>query len=188
MNIYIEGPGPQIPFTSERKRMQTHPFPENPRAAKEQPRTPMDTALRFLAARPRTVREMERHLDERQFGEYEAQQVVDRLLELSYLDDAAYAAEFVRTRLNTKPVSRGKLREQMLAHELPPEVVDRALQAVGDEAELENAVSVARKYAKQVERLEEPERRQRLIRRLTGRGFSYEVSRRAAELADRDAE
>lgn len=149
----------------------------------QQPRTPMDAALRYLAARPCTVREMERHLDACNFGEFEVAQTVDRLRELSYLDDAKYAEDFVRTRLNTKPVSREKLRAQMLGHELAAETVDAALQTIDDGLELENAASIARKYWKQLAHYEEPERRQRLLLRLTGRGFSYETARRAAELA-----
>ena len=61
--------------------------------------TPMDAGLKFLTAKARTVREMEDHLDSLNYGEYEVYQVVERLKELGYLDDAKYAADFVSTRL-----------------------------------------------------------------------------------------
>lgn len=147
----------------------------------ERGHTPIDAALRFLATRERTVREVERYLDEQQYGEIEVQQVVDRLQELGYLNDAAYAAEFIKTRLNTKPISRGKLQEQLLAHELPREVVTDALRAVSDEMERQNVLRVARKHAAQLQAYALDEREQRLLRRLVSRGFSYEDSKLAIE-------
>ena len=79
----------------------------------------MDAALRYLGYRARTVRELERYLDEQQFGEYEISQVIERLKELGLADDAKFAADFIESRLRTKPVSRRHLQEQLYAHELP---------------------------------------------------------------------
>lgn len=156
--------------------MAVHQFPKS---HKPHNRTPMDTALAFLAPRARSVREVERHLDEKQFGEFEVQQVIDRLLELDYLNDAAYAAAFIQSRLNTKPMSRKKLKEQLLAHELAREVVEEALLVITDEQEEAHALLVAQKHAAQLAGVEEAQRAPRLLKRMLGRGFSYEVSRAA---------
>lgn len=146
-------------------------------------RTPMDEALRFLGARARTVREVERRLDECDFGEVEIYGVVERLKQLGLLDDAAYAREFVRTRLNTKPVSRAHLREQLLAHETAREAIDEALAALGDEDEAQAALLVAGKYARQYARLPYDERREVVLRRLGARGYAFDVARAAADAA-----
>ncbi len=87
----------------------------------------MDAALGYLGYRARTVREVERYLDEKQYGEYEIMQVIDRLAELGLVNDTAFAEEFVASRLRTKPVSRRHLRAQLYAHELAREVIDEAL-------------------------------------------------------------
>ncbi|HWR24374.1 MAG TPA: regulatory protein RecX [Feifaniaceae bacterium] len=146
----------------------------------------MDTALKFLAAKARTVREVERHLDDSQFGEIEVQQVIDRLLELKYLDDAAYAEEFVRTRLSSKPLSRNKLKEQLLQHELALPVISEALAGIDDAHEYGNALQIAQKYARQLSRYEPEELKERLMQRLVARGFAYDDSRRAIEQATRE--
>lgn len=148
-----------------------------------QGRGPMDEALRFLGARARSVREVERRLDECQFGEVEIHDVVERLKELGLLDDAAYAREFVRTRLNTKPVSRAHLKEQLLAHEVDREAIDEALAELADGAEAESALRVAEKYARQYARLPIDERREIVLRRLDARGYAFDVSRAAADAA-----
>lgn len=49
--------------------------------------TPMDAALDYLSDRARTVREVEEKLDSLNYGEYEVNQVISRLIELKYLDD-----------------------------------------------------------------------------------------------------
>ena len=105
-----------------------------PKKAADTGRTPMDAALRYLGGRARTVREVERHLDASEYGEVEVYETVERLKELGLLNDLAFAAEFVRTRLATKPISRAHLREQLLAHETELEAIEQALLQVDEEA------------------------------------------------------
>jgi len=150
-----------------------------PKTAEQSGRGPMDEALRFLGARARTVREMEHQLDRCQYGEVEIDQTIARLKELNLLDDAAYAAEFVRTRLNTKPVSRAHLKAQLIAHEVEHEAIERALLAVDDEQETNSAILIAEKYARQYAKLPEDERRELVLRRLMARGYGYDDARAA---------
>ena len=150
-----------------------------PKKAPDTGRTPMDAALRYLGARARTVREMERHLDTCEYGEVEVYETVERLKELGLLDDLAFANEFVRTRLATKPISRAHLREQLMAHETEQEAIDQALTQVDDEAQQRSCAETAEKYARQYARLPQRERDEMVIRRLLARGYSYEEARAA---------
>ena len=139
----------------------------------------MDAALRFLGARARTVREVERHLDACEYGEVEVYETVERLKVLGLLNDTAFAEEYVRTRLATKPISRAHLRQQMVAHELEIDAIDRALSVLDGDAEAHSAAEVAQKYARQYARLTEEERNEMVIRRLLSRGYSYDDARAA---------
>ena len=133
----------------------------------------MEAALKYLTMKPRTVLEMELHLDKCEFGEFEVYQTVERLKELGYLNDAEYAREFVRSRLSTKPLSRRKLREQLYAHRLSIEIIEEALSAVDDETEAANAAAIAEKYARQYAALPDEQKKQKLMQRLCSRGFEY---------------
>ena len=150
--------------------------------------SPMDAALSFLTSRMRTVREVEEKLDDLQYGEGDILATVERLKELNLLNDAEYAREFVRSRLATKPVSRQKLYLDLRAHKLPEEVIEEALNELPKETEGDNAREVAKKFWRQMSGLEEPVRRERVLRRLMSRGFSTEASlaaiREAAEEED----
>lgn len=143
--------------------------------------SPMDAALDYLSDRARTVREVEEKLDSLNYGEYEVNQVISRLIELKYLDDEKYAADFIATRLTTKPISRKKLWTQLYAHKLSKDVINAALEAVTPETEQENALAVAKKFDAQFASLEEHERKQRVTCRLMGRGFGYDAAKCALE-------
>ncbi|MEN6635723.1 MAG: RecX family transcriptional regulator [Clostridiaceae bacterium] len=149
-----------------------------PKKVSDSGRTPMDAALRFLV-RARTVREVERHLDACEYGEVEVYETVERLKDLGLLNDAAYAEEFVRTRLATKPISRAHLREQLLAHEVEAVAIDQALLQVDDETQQKSAGSIAEKYVRQYAHLSEDERNEIVVRRLLARGYSYDDARAA---------
>ncbi len=150
-----------------------------PKSVKQTGRTPMDEALRFLGSRARTIREIEHHLDRCEFGEVEIYDTVERLKELNLLDDKAYAEEYVRTRLNTKPVSRAHLRMQLVAHEIEQNAMENALLLVDDEQETRSAALVAEKYARQYAKLPPDERDELVMRRLMSRGYGYDDARAA---------
>ena len=153
-----------------------------------QHQSPMDYATKYLTAKDRTVSEMQAFLDSKEFGEADVDACIERLKELGLLDDRRYAQRFVETRLATKPVSRRHLREQLIAHGLSDADVRDALELAGDDTEAENALSVARKFARQFSDLPPEKRRERLFGRLQARGYSYDVSRRAVETALQEEE
>ena len=148
----------------------------------------MDAALSYLSARMRTVREVEDKLDDLQYGEGDILVTVERLKELNLLNDEEYAREFVRSRLASKPVSRQKLYLDLKNHKVPEELIQTVLNELPEETEEDNAREVAIKYWRQMSAIEEPIRRERVLRRLMSRGFSTEASlaaiRQAAEEAD----
>lgn len=132
-----------------------------------------DAALFFLTPKARTVRETENYLDSQQFSEYEVMQTIERLKSSGLLDDAKYAAEFIETRLNTKPVSRMKLRIQLEGHFVPGDIIDDALSRIDEKTELCNAQRVAQKFYRQFSGLDEEERLKRVQSRLASRGYSF---------------
>ena len=85
-------------------------------------------------------------------------------------------------------MSRQKLYLDLRAHKLPEEIIRSVLDELPRETEADNAREVAKKYWRQMSALEEPVRRERVLRRLTSRGFSAEASlaaiREAAEEED----
>jgi len=150
-------------------------------ARKNKNNSVMNAALSYLTAKSRTVREIELHLDAKNYGEVEIYECVERLKELGYLDDNKYALDFIESRLRTKPISKQKLRQQLYNHKLPQEVIDTAIETITDEIEQANASRVAAKYWRQFDDLEDYDRKTRVIRRLLGRGYNFHTIKQSVE-------
>ena len=78
--------------------------------------SPMEYAMKYLTVKDRTVSEMQKYLDGKDFGEADIDAAIARLIELGLLNDARYAQRFVETRLAAKPVSKRHLYEQLRGH------------------------------------------------------------------------
>jgi regulatory protein len=130
-------------------------------------------ALDYLAHKPRTEEEVRRKLRRQDAPETVIEDVVARLYELSYLDDDAYAEDYVRNRFASKKYGPVRIRRELVERG-----VDRhtAEAAVDDHFADKNVRAVARTHAeKRWGRLadEEPRRRrQKLYRYLRRRGFT----------------
>ncbi len=145
--------------------------------------SPMEYAMKYLTLKDRTVSEMQRYLDGKEFGEADVDATVTRLTELGLLNDARYAQRYVETRLASKPVSRRHLYELMKTHGLSEADIQAALESVESENEERNAIAVAEKFVRQFASLEPEKRRERVLSRLIARGYSYETARKALEEA-----
>jgi len=148
-----------------------------------------DEALYFLTPKARTVREVENRLDECNYSEGEIMAAIDRLRNNGLLNDEKFARDFIESRLNTKPVSRGKLRRQLREHFVENAVIDEALSAVSDETELSNAAAVGSKYFRQYSNLPLKERLRRTGARLVSCGYAFDdVKTVLSELAENSEE
>ncbi len=135
-----------------------------------------DVALTYLTSKARTVREVEMKLDEGDYSEGEIMQTIERLKYAGLLDDDRYACEFIETRLNTKPISAFRLAEQLKRHYVDAAVIETSLKAITGEAELANAVAVAKKFFRQFATIEDEQTRlNRVISRLQTRGFDFDT-------------
>ena len=110
-----------------------------------QPRTPagtaLDAGLRLLGRRAHSRAELGRKLGRRGYTEDEVRSAVDRLVELGYLDDRAFAEGHVRRR----QVGLGPraLSAELSARGVDRQLADGALEGFDDEAQLASATNLA---------------------------------------------
>lgn len=141
-------------------------------------------ALELLSRKHRTERELRTALA-RSFEPDEVEHASDRMRSLGYLDDRAWAKNYV-----SGPRSTGRGRA-LLKHELgqrgvPDEVAQTAIAEHDDRAA---ARAAAVKRARSLRNVEEPKRSRRLYDFLRRRGFADPVAREAmtAALSDSDS-
>ncbi len=127
-----------------------------------------EKTLELLSRKPQSRRELERKLREWEAGEAEAAALCDRMEELGYLNDAAYAVQVVR-HYSAKGFGPKKLRDELYRRGVPRDLWDEALEQAEDPAGAIDAV-VARKLAGK-----EPDRRElkRVSDALARRGYSW---------------
>lgn len=128
-------------------------------------------ALRALVRREHSRAELARKLAPHAESAAAVETILDLLLSKKQQSDERFAAE--RARVLSRKYGAAKIRQDLKARGIADEVIAR----VSSEDELERAQAVlARKYREPATSREEHAKRARFLQ---GRGFSYEVIKRA---------
>lgn len=101
--------------------------------------------LRQLTASAKSRKQLEDKLADRDVPEEVDQEVLDRFEEVNLVDDRAYAAMFVRSRAETRKLSRSALRRELQQRGITGELAEDALEQRTDEDETEDAHELVRK-------------------------------------------
>lgn len=167
-----------------------------PRRGAGEPRTPpdataaMEIAARFLGVRPRTRWELERRLRRAGAEDDVIKATSDRLVQLGYLDDAAFARWWGEQRDRHAPRGRRMIEAELRQRGVPREVIEayrlehaEPERAPEDEilpgSETERAAAALAKHLRGRPVPEDPKARQRLGMYLMRRGFDADTARSA---------
>jgi regulatory protein len=157
-------------------------MPSNSRA-----KAPLDVherALRLLAVRPRSRRELERRLAHAGFEQEEVEPELARLEAVGLIDDEDFARRLAEHELAVRRSGARAVRQRLLEKGVDREIVERTLTVVPAETEFERALELARRQAARIPRYLPPQKTfGRLMGMLTRRGYSSSVAREAVARA-----
>lgn len=139
------------------------------------PAAAYDTAVRFLASRPKSVAEIHRHLRGKRFDDAAIDGAIDRLRAQRYVDDEAFARYWVEQRERFRPRGDRGLRSELLGKGVSRDVVDVVLGERAPDAEIEQARRALSRPLARWSTLPHEERRRKIHAHLAARGFSYET-------------
>jgi regulatory protein len=108
-------------------RRAAHEARRDRRAAVTDPGIVMEAAAGFLAVRSRSVSETRRRLLQLGYGESIAEEVLDRLGRMGYLDDRAFAQAWLESRDRSRPRGETALRQELRRKGLDDAVIRVAL-------------------------------------------------------------
>lgn len=133
----------------------------------------LETALRLLAVRLRSRREISDRLRRKGYPADVVATVITRLEGEGFLDDMRFSRAWVTGRLAVRPSGAVRLRRELQQKGVPPDIIEQVLQtALSDSDERASAVALAQARARRYR----SEPRDVAVRRLTGvlqrRGFS----------------
>lgn len=158
------------------------PFVERDEAGKV-----LNKALRYLSLRPHGERELRTKLERKELDPGFVDDAFTRLRELGYLDDAAFARQWVEERGGTR--GRRLLRAELRRKGVADGLIDEALAAGGPGEE----VAVRELALKRLSRMSaggelSRDVRDKLTRYLAGRGYGYDTIREVLDgIASPDA-
>lgn len=134
----------------------------------------MSSAMRLLAYRPRSEKEMRAALQRKGVKQALMAETMTRLKETRLLDDGEFARSYVDQRGRTSPRSRRLLRAELRSKGVTPQISDQPLAEV-DEGDA--AYRAAAKRARTIAALPYADFQRRLGDFLLRRGFGYDTSR-----------
>jgi regulatory protein len=138
-------------------------------------------ALDYLSRRPRSCQEIRRYLSGKELPEEEIQRVIDRLLDLGFLDDLAFARYWIENRDTFRPRGAMAIRYELRQKGVDGTIIDEALQSE-ELNEVESAYRVARKRLPRLRDIQERrEFQEKLAAYLSRRGFRWETIREVSE-------
>lgn len=153
--------------------------------AKSRKRT-MDRAVRLLAAKPRSVRELrERLLEKLWTNDDIVDGVIEKLKEYKYLDDEQYARDVAVSKLRQKPQGKRKLQMSMSQKKLDKETVVTAISEAFEK--IPESELIERAIEKRLRLKGKPETREDLKKfydHLLRQGFGFDLIREKVSRID----
>jgi regulatory protein len=135
-------------------------------------------AIRYAGTRPRTRAEVRQYLGRKHFSPPAVERGIARLDELGYLDDAAYAQDYVTSRVRNKGYGRRRIAAELSRKGVSGPLIEAALNAgVSDDEELARALRAAEpRWARLLSgESDSLKRKKKLNDYLLRRGFGYET-------------
>jgi regulatory protein len=138
-----------------------------------------ERALRYLSYRPRSVAEVQRYLNEKEFDVEAIETAIGRLMQVGLLNDEKFAEFWLENRDAFKPRSRRALRYELRQKGIADLIIDNLLEAYD---EVDAAYRAAEPRAQRlVRRYDRDAFRSKLLAFLQRRGFSYSIARDTVE-------
>jgi len=132
-------------------------------------------ALRYLAVRPRSRREVESRLGREHLQSEAIERTLRRLVDLGYLNDRTFAAAFARDRIRLRPCGARRMRADLFSKGVASQDAEAGIQdAMAEEDVTEDDLleRVAGARALRLARLDPVVARRRLFGFLERRGFA----------------
>lgn len=131
-----------------------------------------DLTLKFLSYRPRSEAEVRRYLAGKGLDATAADQLIERLYRLGYLNDESFARAWVSSRHTLRPKGARALQYELRSKGVSPEIIADALAGLAAD---EDAYAAVSKPAARWRMLDDRAFRQKVQAFLARRGFDYDI-------------
>lgn len=142
----------------------------------------LDQALRHLAARAHSAKQIETKLGKKDYGPKVIEQVIMRLKEMGYLNDLDFALRKTDFAAKDKKLGQRRAAIDLMKAGVEKQVIKQALEAVYETHDSAKAArELALKQHKRLSKLDSITAKRRLMGLLLRRGYDYETVRLVTE-------
>ena len=132
-------------------------------------------AIRYLGYRSRRHKEKITYLVGKGFDRDLIDETMEKLEGYGYIDDSAFARDWVAGRMASKPMGRAMIKRELIFNGVEDEVIEEHLGRISQDQEEDRAYSLALKYVKRYKNLEPREQFHKIGAALARRGFDWET-------------
>jgi len=140
-------------------------------ACSEDKRKALDYGARLLSFRNRSVKELEGRLKRSGFSEAATEEAIQKLSQLGYLDDVAFARLWISDRFRLRNMGKKRVKFELLEKGVDRKLVEAELSKYSDEDEKERALILAKKKCLRDRDPDPVKRCRRLYKFLATKGF-----------------
>jgi len=146
-----------------------------------------ERALRLLEYRARSRAELARRLRQAGFAEDIIEEVLERLSDIGFVDDARFSQSWVESRSVGRGIGKARIKWELRQKGVEADLVEEALSEIDEETEYKSAVLAARAKWEKDHSPDAGAKRRRLASYLQRQGFVWDVIKRVInELAGYD--
>lgn len=140
----------------------------------------LEKAISLLASRARTENEIVDALRQNAYPEQAIARVMARLQEEGYIDDTAFAEQWISVRMS-KGMGARRIRQELRLKGVNQDEIEEALASADEDEMLNAAVRMADK-ASRGKNLSDPADRQKIIAALARRGYDFAMAKKALQM------
>lgn len=133
-----------------------------------------NSALRLLAYRMRSCAEMKRRLAEKKYPKNTIEEIIDKLLNIGYLNDTEFAEAFAHDKVKSKKIAPITLRMEFIPHKIDSEILEKTIKKIYEKYPISDLIKQLLKKKKiQFGMKLEQKTKKRIQDLLKRKGFSW---------------
>ena len=135
-----------------------------------------DNALRYLANRAHSEKELTLKLKHKGYAEALIGEIISDLKQTKFVNDQEFALSFARNRLISKPMGEHLLRQELWQKGIEKKIIDSTItQVFSEQPQEELSLNLIKKFKSRYKTLDSTAQKKKLHDFLVRRGFSWDV-------------
>ena len=140
------------------------------------------SCLRKLSMKDHTVRQIREHLEKREIPGNDIDSMIKKLIDYDLLNDEKYCQNKI-VHYDNDNLSYRQIRQKLKNEGISEQLITEHLKK-DDSKEFEKACVLAEKYERSIRNKTAKMKKQAILSRLAGQGYSYEIASKAADALD----